>query len=504
MLESDPAKVGLWEQVRFRFNNLPVHVALLRTGKVLGFGGSGNDETQLATPHPAELWNPETGEFRTVDQRLEGDIFCSGHSFLPDGKLLVAGGTYKYDGKLFGLPVPPFSGLEQSYLFDPGEERWTRIGDMSKGRWYPTLVSMSNGSVVTVAGLTKGFPWVFLRTVEMYSQGAGWSKLGGAERWLPLYPRLHLLPNGEIFYTGSYNTHYTFPFSLRGFPTATLNVNTRVWTTIGPPNKSEREEGTSVLLPLYPPDYRAKVLLVGGGDTGGKVALPDAEVIDVSEHNPKWRSVQPMKNARYYAYPVILPNGLVLIVGGRKGEKGMKEMSMPPMAPGEVPQDPMAVLDAEVFDPKSERWETWAPMKLDRLYHSNALLLPDGRVMTCGSNPARRVNELRIEIFDPPYLFKGERPVIEKAPERISYGQSFKISVLHGRDTEAVTLIRLTATTHCVNTEQRYVGLEFREVSSGSIAANVTENKNVAPPGYYMLFVVSGGVPSRGRFVLLN
>lgn len=503
---------GRWQDVMFRFEHLPVHMAVLNTGKVLAVGGSGNDEQSLTSPYPAEVWNPETGEIKTVDQQLGGDVFCCGQVVLPDGRVLVAGGTYRYDGKLFGLPIPPFSGLEQAYTFDPVTESWTRAPDMSNGRWYPTLVALGDGRVIATAGLTKGFPWVSLRGIEVYSAGRGWQKLKGADRWLPLYPRLHLLPNGDVFYSGSYNTHYTFPFSLSAFPTSALDVVRARWKSYGLPNKSEREEGSSVLLPLEPPEYKPRVLLAGGGTPQGKQATADAEIMDLSVQSPKWRKIRPMSFERYYSYAVILPDKSVFVLGGRIGTAEMNMSAGPPMSSGmgqsstgDLPHDPAAILDTELFDPQTESWTTMARMTVDRLYHSNALLLPDGRVMTAGSNPARRVNELRIETYCPPYFYKGDRPVIENQPDAIRYGSSFEVRTPSSGEIGSVALIRPGATTHCVNTEQRYVGLQFESTNSSTVTAKVPSEKNLAPPGYYLLFVVTHDrIPSVGKFVLLE
>lgn len=508
---ADAASFGEWQSTRYRFKSLPVHIALLHTGKALALGGSGNDRDRLKQPFPSEIWNPPTGEMYTLDQELGGDIFCAGHAFLPDGRLLVAGGTHGYDVKRFGvIPLPPFRGLEQAYLFDPIREQWTRVEDMSVGRWYPTLVTLGDGRVLCAAGLTKRFPWALLRKLEIYSPGRGWRKLDGADRWLPLYPRLHLLPNGDVFYAGSYNTHYTFPFVLWGFPTATLNVQTGQWTDIGLPRTSEREEGVTVLLPLTPPDYRAKVLLAGGGTPLGKEAVPDAEIIDLSEPKPSWRRIAPMKHARYYAYAVILPTREVLIVGGRGGEK-KSHSPMPTQAMEHIhedeqggqnpPQDPLAVHEAEIFDPNTEQWRTGASMQLDRLYHSNALLLPDGSVLVAGSNPMEKVTELRIEIYYPPYMFKGPRPQIEDAPAKVSYGEEFEIKASDADSIGEVALIRQSVTTHCVNTDQRYVGLVITGRGPQAIHVKLPSNSNLAPPGYYMLFIVRDGIPSTARFV---
>jgi hypothetical protein len=511
--QEDPGVRGWWEPIQYRFSHLPIHMALLHTGKVLAFGGSGNDRRNLRAPKPAEIWDPQSGVITTVDQAVAGDFFCVGQTFLSDGRLLVAGGTHKYDNKLFGLPIPPFRGLEQSYTFDPRLENWTRVQDMKYGRWYPTLIMLADGRVLALAGLTKRLPWVFLRHFEIYEPGQGWRNLAGTERWLPLYPRLHLLPNRHIFYAGSYNTHYTFPFTVKGFPTALLDVDNREWQTVGLPNQSQREEGASILLPLTPPDYRAQVLLVGGGTPLGQEAVADAELIDLSEPAPHWRPLPPMAHPRYYAYSVILPDKQVLVVGGRRGHKGhhvAPDFQRRENGPGrgefqrqEVPQDPRAIRTPECFDPVTGEWTPMAPMAVDRLYHSNALLLPDGRIMVAGSNPRPGVNELRIEIFHPPYLFKGPRPRIELAPASATYGEAIEIEAPQADQIEEVALIRPSATTHCLNTDQRYVGLAFDMPRPGKLVANIPDNPNLIPPGYYMLFIVRAGIPSEARFVHL-
>jgi hypothetical protein len=512
---------GSWEPIQYRFKHLPVHMALLHTGKVLAFGGSGNDQYNLGNPLPGEIFDPGRGRsdrgevFEIPNTGIQGDIFCAGHAFLSDGRLLIAGGTYRYDFSLFGIPFPPFSGLEHTYIFDPVKLNWNRMHNMRFGRWYPTCIMVTDGRILCVGGLTKYFPWAFLNKLEVFSNtDNSWKILGGANRWLPLYPRLHLLPSGEIFFAGSYNTHYTFPFSRVAFPSAKLNVQTKEWTSIGNPNNINREEGTTVLLPLIPPDYSARVLLIGGGTPTGTEAINDVEMIDFSEKHPRYKPIAPLIHPRYYAYAVILPDKQVLVLGGRVGKKGHAKPDEPhhtghhdvlAVEDHEVPQDPMSVREPELFNPEKGEWAPVAKMQVDRLYHSNALLLPDGRVMTAGSNPQRGINELRIELFCPSYLFRGNRPMIKKCPDTVRYGTNFEIEIFEAADIKSVALIRPSATTHCVNPEQRYVGLEFIQKNSNTILARMPLNRNVLPTGYYMLFILNyEDVPSVAYFILVN
>lgn len=506
----DAMEVGEWEPIEHQFNYLPIHTALLHTGKVLAFAGSGNDETRLRDPYPAELFDPETGSIEVIDQDLAGDIFCAGHAFLSDGRLLVAGGTATYDGDV-SVPVLPdlplFGGLNQAYLFSPETERWTRVGDMSAGRWYPTMVTMGDGSVLTAAGLTEHFPWVILRRIEQYTVGRGWDSLEDAGRWLPLYPRLHLLPDGNVFYAGSYNTHYTFPFSLRAFPTAELDPRTGNWTDYTLPNNEQREEGASMLLPLRPnDDYRPRVLLIGGGTSRGTEALASTEIIDLGVSEPEWRPTEEsMTHARYYTYAVLLPTGDVFVAGGRSGSTGHHAHDMTyEEVSGAVPTAPRAVHEAELFDPESETWMTLAPMEVDRLYHSGALLLPDGRVMMAGSNPRRRVNELRIETYRPPYFFHGPRPTVEWVPDARTYGDEMEIQTPDASGIDEVVLCRQASTTHCLTTDQRLVEVPIDDVKGDVLRTFVPENPDLLPPGYYLLFVLDDGVPSKAPFVRIH
>ena len=183
--KTDHCIYGEWEPIKYRFQHLPIHLALLHTGKVLAFGGSGNDPKNLINPLPAEIFEPdEIGKvYEISNEGIQGDIFCSGHAFLPDGKLLVAGGTFKYDNSIFGIPFPPFRGIEHTYIFDSLSLRWKKLEDMNSARWYPSCIMVPDGSVFVMAGLTKSFPWVFLKEIEVYDYR---QRMDNVKRYRPL------------------------------------------------------------------------------------------------------------------------------------------------------------------------------------------------------------------------------------------------------------------------------------------------------------------------------
>jgi hypothetical protein len=523
------AQVGRWEIQSEEFSHLPVHTVLLHTGKILGFGGSANDECREGKPYRAEIWDPLSRSITQVEEDLTDDLFCAGHSQLADGRILVAGGTHKYDGAfhIFGLrwlpkiPLPVFSGPKCSYIFDPEIEHWEKVDDMHAGRWYPTLVTLGDGRVLCAAGLTEKFPWAFLNKIEIFDAEYGWRILDKSrkflffdtvKRFLPLYPRMHLLKNGEIVYSNAYNTHYTYPFKLERFPTAILNLNKKSkkygWRQLNSPKNMQREEGASIHLPLLPPNYDDEILLIAGGRPGGKEATRFVEVLNPDDSNleepPKWVDVQSLKHSRYYTYAVMLPDRTVLVVGGHGGLKGHNpgdESSCGDMRSADNMDH--AVMEAELYDPKERSWSALGKMAIDRLYHASAHLLPDGRVATFGSNPNRRVEEWRIEIFSPPYLFKGERPVIEHAPKSVSYGENFEIEISQTDEIDEISLIRTGASTHCLNTDQRLVGIEFalKNENPNRLTLSLPDNPNVIPPGYYMLFILKKGVPSVAKMI---
>ena len=157
------------------------------------------------------------------------------------------------------------------------------------------------------------------------------------------------------------------------------------------------------------------------------------------------------------------------------------------------------------WDPVTETWTTMARMQIPRLYHSTALLLPDGRVLAAGGGRAfgKVTSQLNAEIYSPPYLFKGARPTITSAPTAIGYGSNFVIETPDVSSIAMVSLVRPGAVTHGYNQDQRFLSLTFTQ-TPGGLQVQAPANANLAPPGYYMLFVLdTDGVPSAASFVRL-
>ena len=443
------ATTGSWSPV-MSWPLVALHLHLLPDGNVLSWGAANGPQ----------LWNPATGAFTEVPP--PANLFCSGHAFLPDGRLLVTGGHISNN---HGLPA--------ATLFDWRTRTWSSGPAMNWGRWYPTSTTLANGEVLTVAGGDESGNDV--TTPEVWLTGGGWRRLSTALLRQPYYPRMFVAPNGKVFVAGPERTSRYLSTS-----------GTGSWTTVGDMHAQYRDYGGAV---MYAP---GKVLAMGGGgkDTSS-AATATAEVIDLTAGSPAWRTVAPMAKARRHLNAVLLPTGDVLVTGGTS-------------APG-FNNPAGAVFTAELWNPETERWTTLASNSVIRIYHSTSILLPDGRVLHTGSGDgAGAANERNAEIFSPPYLFRGSRPAISIAPSSASYGQTITVGTAQAGDIAKVTLIRLGSTTHAFDQNQRLLPLAFTAGPS-ALSVSMPANGNLAPPGHYMLFVVNtNGVPGVARIIQLR
>ncbi|MBB4766412.1 galactose oxidase-like domain-containing protein [Amorphoplanes digitatis] len=580
----------------FRVN--AIHAALLHTGKVLIIAGSGNNRENFeAGTFRSILYDPARNSFAEVPTPT--DVFCAGHTFLPDGRLLIAGGTKSYevlekdithaagvmkiknespaggprvfpkgtrltakDGRAYltrdDVTVPAaiamkhgdqvmthagaaevwvdaeaagdasivdhpaqytlagLTGLDQrniyglsdkitrekqeyggdrtSYEFDPQTERYVRTGDMVRSRWYPTLAEMPNGDVLAVSGLDE-FGRILPGDNESYVRAQKrWVAAPKLKRVFPTYPGLHLMQDGRLFFSGS-NSGYGSDTEGRT-PGLWDLTNNKFQVVPGLPDPRMTETSSSVLLP---PAQDQKVMIFGGGEVGeSPVSTRRTAIADLDEPKPAYRPGPDLPQPARYLSTVLLPDDTVLTTGGSSGYRGGEYR-------GQTRSD---LYNAQIYRPDRDRFETAAESTVGRNYHSEALLLPDGRVITLGSDPLYDragkdpgTFEQRIEVYSPPYLFKGPRPGVGAGPDTLERGAKAGFATADAGRIRAARLLRPGAVTHVTDVDQRSVALDLARTADG-VTVTVPQDKGLVPAGWYMLFLIDDkGVPSTGRWV---
>ncbi len=446
------------------------NAAVMNNGNVLFYyyPATGTENSQ------AMVLNPITGALTNVALPVSEDIFCSGITILENGNVMATGGNVE------GMTCSHTAsgcGTKNVMIFSPSTSTWSTGTDMNYARWYPSSVELTDGTMLELSGTNETGAFV-QKTMETYNYTTGkWTNLPTSAN-LPspvtqVYPRMSLLPNGNVFLSSPAAQTYQF------------NPTTNAWSFVAAVNFGYRYFAPHVLLP-----GQEKIMVAGGSpgkDNGGTTATNTAEIIDMSAAKPAWSYTGAMTYARYNENLVLLADGTVLAVGGGGG--------------GGRYANP--VLAAELYNPTTGQWTVMASQTVQRTYHSTAVLIPDGRVVSAGSDNGASP-QVTYEIYSPPYLFQGARPVIQSAPTTLTYGAKFKITTTNASTITRVALVRPGATTHADDFDQRYVDLKFM-IGAGTISATAPANGSIAPPGYYMLVIVnSSGVPSVMPFLKLN
>ncbi|MFW6694065.1 galactose oxidase-like domain-containing protein [Streptomyces sp. MAR4 CNX-425] len=572
-----------------------IHATLLHTGKVLLIAGSGNDEKQFdAGTFRTVLWDPEKNSYEEIP--TPADMFCAGHTQLADGRLLVAGGTARYErldgdveragGRMLvknedpdkpvtlkkgtgfispsglvyrttakitvpaaekktrkrGKPVvtaaeanvfveadeegrgyvqdrqaqyavegltgkdadnvyglaqkltmdkQDFQGIKDTFEFDPEQERYVRVDPMDKARWYPTLVTLPDGKVLSVSGLDESGE-ILYGDNEIYDpETRKWSK--APTRYFPTYPALFLTKGGKLFYSGA-NAGYG-PAD-RGRKPGIWDLEDNSFTTV--PGLSDPDQLETAGSLLLPPAQDQKVMVLGGGGVGeSKKSTPRTAVIDLTKDDPAYKDGPPLPQGTRYLNSVIMPDDSVFTTGGSGDYRGRSDSD---------------INKAQFYDPETNSFTPAADPEVGRNYHSEALLLPDGRVATFGSDPlfGDEANtrpgtfEQRIEVYTPPYLHRGdeeERLEIGRGPEKPGRGEEATYRVAGAERVAKARLMRPGSVTHVTDVEQRSIQLDV-EKGDGEVTVTVPEDPTLVPPGWYMLFVTDGeGVPSEAKWV---
>ena len=529
---SAPFSLTSWTLLPISSEVLAVHAALLPTGLLIYFSGDETDRElhDRGDYDHSRLFDPATGSV-TKCASPTTDLFCCGHAMLADGRLLVCGGIQDGAvGDFFfvggqGLHAHHAPGNRATWVFNPSTTTWMRCEDMNTGpvaplqeggdptktggRWYPTLVTLGSGEMLVMSGHPGGgdarhnnnTPEVFPCPASGQSS---WFLMPavGDEDIAPdhTYPRVFALPDGSVFSVTPFEQ--VTGNSCRYDPVAgsLVDVCAAPSDTGDPPNATREQQVylgyhcSAVLLPLTPSNgYRPRVLICNGRQP---------YVIDLASVEPTWnptgsRALQGSPS-RWNATAVILPTGQVLVNGGVR-------LTMGTAGPELV--DDNAVLTPELFDPDTGTWSALPAGTVPRNYHSSAVVLPDGRVWTAGSNKntwlGAQFVERRMEILSPWYCWPTvRRPVVIDVPPLIRPRETFAIQVDDAASIGRVALLRTGSVTHCFSSDQRYIVLDFQQADADRLTVTAPPDTRIAPPGYYLLFVIdTSGAPSEGRFL---
>jgi hypothetical protein len=446
----DPSAVGQWS-ADMTWPIVAVHAAMLYTGQILIWDA-------WETPAIPRVWDPSTNTF--VIASTGSNIFCAGQVQLADGRVLVIGG---HNGGEYGI--------KDTVMFDPATKTFSQKANMAYARWYPAGTTLSDGRVLAFSGMISPTSWA--NTPEVYDpKNNTWTKIGVSTSDIKEeeYPTTYLLPNGKVFAIGPESNAMRL-----------LDMANATYGKVGAGTLPTRYGSVAMYRP-------GQVLYTGGGANYGDNSVTMASTIDLNQPSPAWQPAAPMAYGRYMHTLVMLPDGTVMAVGGAS------TVSQETATPGP--------LHPEIWNPDTNTWTTMAAEHDPRMYHSTALLMPDGRVLAAGGGRwSTSIDYFTAEIFSPPYLFKGARPTIAGAPSSATYGDAITVQSPDAASIAKVSLVNLGADTHTSDMSQRFVPLSFT-ASGTSLTVQMPANGNIAPPGYYMLFLVNGnGVPSVAQII---
>ncbi|GAA1177497.1 kelch motif-containing protein [Streptomyces hebeiensis] len=579
---------------KFKINS--IHASLLHTGKVLLIAGSGNNQKNFdAGKFESILWDPKDNSYKMIP--TPKDMFCSGHTQLPDGNLLVAGGTKRYEklkgdvtkagglmivhnedpdkpitlpagtmftgkenGKTFvskdpvlvekakkvfdpatgaflrtepglgriyvearksgaryetgtednyrvhgmkgsdarnvygiaqklALDKKDFQGIRDAFEFDPVAEKYIKVDPMNEARWYPTLTTLEDGKVLALSGLDE-IGQIVPGKDEIYDPETKKWEYTGIIRKFPTYPAIFLMDNGKLFYSGS-NAGYG-PADVGRDP-GVWDLETNTFDKI--PGLSDADQMETSATVMLPPAQDQKFMVIGGGGVGeSKKSSEKSRLVDLKDADPRFEDGPALDKGTRYPSASLMPDDSLLVTGGSEDYRGRGGTD---------------ILQARLYDPKSDTYKRVADPAVGRNYHSGSVLLPDGRVMIFGSDPlfSDKANtkpgtfEQRIEIYTPPYLFRDERPELTDGPKEIERGGSAVFKTKDAASIKTAKLMRPSAVTHVTDVEQRSIALDMKKTAEG-IEVTVPENSALVPSGWYMLFVTDDkGTPSEAVWV---
>ena len=445
---------------------ISIHEVLLPDGRVMSFGS--NQDGSQSGQFVYDVWNPALGTgtnaHTVLTNTTKTDIFCAGQAMMwTTGETLITGGDLTVNG------ARNYSN-NSTTIFSPKTNTIRAAATMAYPRWYDSITPLPNGEMLVMGGRQN--PTTSAITPEVYNQWNGWRTLTGATSAAAFgnstYPRGFSGPDGRVFLVAPDGSAYRLTTAGTGSITARANL----------------APAGDITFPtvMYAP---GKLLSVRQNSVAG--------VIDFNGATPVWTQTASIDQNRVWGSGAVLPNGKVLVIGGSTVYNELAG----------------AAYNTQTWDPATGQWTSGATAAHARLYHSNALLVLDGSVLTSGGGAPGPVSNLNGEVYYPPYLYRTDgsgnaatRPTLAAAPAVYTWNQPLVLTVGAGNTINRVTFVRMGSTTHATNLDQRFLDLPFTQAGT-TVTATMSTNWNVLLPGNWMAFVWQNGVPSVAKVVLV-
>jgi hypothetical protein len=474
-----PASAGSWSVVAnctvgtYKVN--AIHTSLTKSGKVLMTAGSGYNRTNFDQKvFKTWLWDPTTPPGtcpREIPMPADVDLFCSGHSHLPDGRVLFFGGTGHY-----WTSDLTWTGIREAFAFDDTTETFTPMGLMNVARWYPNGPVNAVGNPVIVSGLDAAGKLTSVN--ESFNPATGrFTKLPG-NRIFPLYAGMVLRKTGTLCYSGA-NWG-----GRAGASPGCWNWTNNAWYPIPGLLYPDCRDQASTLM-LYPAQTQ-KFMVIGGGCGTGVTGT--TATVDMNQPSLKFANGPYLGFAAMHTCAAILPDKSAFVAGGADHNKNPR-------------------LQAAVLPAGATAWRQVASPTVPRMYHSSCLVLPDGSVVTLGTTPPGGVVESRFEVYKPWYLQPGAqpRPSITGVPTTMKLGGTYPATYSGPASVTGAMLTRLTSVTHSSDPNQRSVDVPVTAVRTSppkSVNLKIEPNRGILPPGMYMLTLRDWrNIPSKATIV---
>lgn len=460
-IPSDAHQRGMWGPVK-AWPLIPVHAVLMPDGRVMSYGTDGSGRQTGFFIY--DIWDPAgglDGGHLTLPNGSGTDIFCGSQLVLPGGDAVFLAGGDNWTGT-----ATTNTGNNNSNLFSPASNTLARGNAMNRARWYSSSTMLLNGDTY-IQGGSGGTDRPEVRQADGTFRLLTGANTSGFDF---MYPRNFIAPDGRVFgYDSAGRMYYVDP------------SGTGTVTQVG--QFAGGYTGSDASAAMFRP---GRILQFGGNSNG-------AVVIDIRNGAPVVTPTAAMSSQRRLVNGTLLADGKVLATGGSSTWNELVNVNN----------------SAEIWNPDTGTWTVGPSGDRARLYHSMALLMPDGTVMVGGGGAPGPQNNTNFELYFPPYLFAAggqlaARPVIEAAPTVMDIGRTYTVDISGAGPAARVVMVKHGSVTHSWNMEQRFVELTFA-ADGNRLAVQAPTRAADAPPGFYMLFVLdANGVPSVAKTVRIN